>query len=58
MVYNVISVILITTEGVGAVTANIWWNLGYKTLQDVLDKAKISPAVRLGITLLPDFSQL
>ncbi|KAG2203638.1 hypothetical protein INT47_011732 [Mucor saturninus] len=44
--------------GVGAVTANIWWKMGYRTLQEVLDKEKLSPVVRLGIMLLPDFSQL
>ncbi|CAO3629478.1 unnamed protein product [Mucor hiemalis] len=44
--------------GVGAVTAHIWWNLGYRTLQEVLDKAKLTPIVRLGIELFPDFSQL
>jgi hypothetical protein len=44
--------------GVGAVTAKIWWNLGYRTLQEVLDKAKLTATVQLGIHLLPDFNQL
>lgn len=44
--------------GVGAVTAHIWWDLGYRSLQEVLDKAKLTPVVRLGIELFPDFSQL
>ncbi|GAA5801239.1 hypothetical protein HPULCUR_006683 [Helicostylum pulchrum] len=44
--------------GVGVVTANAWWNLGYRTLQEVLDKGNISSALRNGINLLPDFDQL
>ncbi|GAN06532.1 DNA polymerase beta [Mucor ambiguus] len=44
--------------GVGATTARIWWELGYKTLQEVLDNAKLSTTIKLGIELLPDFDQM
>ncbi|KAI8090613.1 hypothetical protein BDF21DRAFT_411667 [Thamnidium elegans] len=44
--------------GAGVVTANSWWNLGYRTLQEVLDKGNISSVLRIGINLLPDFDQL
>ncbi|KAF7728248.1 hypothetical protein EC973_006529 [Apophysomyces ossiformis] len=43
--------------GVGPSTAKIWWDIGYRTLQEVLDKAQLSAAVRLGIELLPDLIQ-
>lgn len=43
--------------GVGPATARIWWESGYRTLQDVLDNAKLTTSVRLGIELLPDFIQ-
>ncbi|KAI9313149.1 hypothetical protein BX666DRAFT_2030532 [Dichotomocladium elegans] len=45
--------------GVGPKTANIWYDQGYRTLQQVLDDpgAKLVKAVRMGIQLLPDFDQ-
>ncbi|KAI8379149.1 uncharacterized protein BYT42DRAFT_567744 [Radiomyces spectabilis] len=43
--------------GVGAATAKIWWDMGYRTLQEVLDNAKLTSIVRLGIQLLPDLIQ-
>ncbi|RCH99146.1 hypothetical protein CU097_013290 [Rhizopus azygosporus] len=44
--------------GVGAVTAKTWWDKGYRTLQQVLDYAKLTSTVRLGIQLFPHFHQL
>lgn len=43
--------------GVGPNTARIWWETGYRTLQDVLDQAKLTSTVRLGIKLFPDFEK-
>ncbi|KAI8149975.1 hypothetical protein BJV82DRAFT_585360 [Fennellomyces sp. T-0311] len=43
--------------GVGPSTASIWWDRGYRTLQEILDQAKLVKAVRLGIELLPDLEQ-
>ncbi|CAO3597935.1 unnamed protein product [Absidia cylindrospora] len=41
--------------GVGPATGKAWWDMGYRTLQQVLDHATLSNTVRLGIQLLPDF---
>lgn len=43
--------------GVGTKTANMWYDSGYRTLKEVLEKAKLVKAVRLGIQLLPHFDQ-
>ena len=43
------------TIGVGPSTANLWYDKGYRSLQEVLDHAKLAKAVKLGIQLLPDF---
>ncbi|KAI9265088.1 hypothetical protein BDA99DRAFT_507687 [Phascolomyces articulosus] len=43
--------------GVGPSTASLWYAQGYRTLQDVLDRAKLAKAVKLGIELLPDLEQ-
>ncbi|KAI7883174.1 DNA polymerase beta, N-terminal domain-like protein [Lichtheimia hyalospora FSU 10163] len=43
--------------GVGTKTANMWYNSGYRTLKEVLEKAKLVKAVKLGIQLLPHFDQ-
>ncbi|KAI9245373.1 hypothetical protein BDA99DRAFT_565927 [Phascolomyces articulosus] len=43
--------------GVGPSTANIWWDKGCRSLQEVLDNAKPPASIRLGIELLPDFNQ-
>ncbi|EPB90105.1 hypothetical protein HMPREF1544_03081 [Mucor circinelloides 1006PhL] len=44
--------------GVGVTTARLWWEMGYKTLQEVLDNAKLTATIKLGIELLPDFDQM
>ncbi|KAI8638992.1 DNA polymerase beta-like protein, partial [Parasitella parasitica] len=44
--------------GVGVTTARLWWDMGYRTLQEVLANAKLTATVRLGIELFPDFNQL
>ncbi|KAI8092911.1 uncharacterized protein BX664DRAFT_328480 [Halteromyces radiatus] len=41
--------------GVGPSTARAWWDMGYRSLQQVLDQASLTSTVRLGIQLLPDF---
>ncbi|ORZ18862.1 hypothetical protein BCR42DRAFT_411740 [Absidia repens] len=41
--------------GVGPATGKAWWDMGYRTLQQVLDHGTLSNTVRLGIQLLPDF---
>ncbi|KAI8339858.1 hypothetical protein BC941DRAFT_418726 [Chlamydoabsidia padenii] len=43
--------------GVGPSTAIAWWDMGYRSLQQVLDGCSLTPSVRLGIQLLPDFIQ-
>ncbi|KAI7859298.1 hypothetical protein BDC45DRAFT_497303 [Circinella umbellata] len=43
--------------GVGPSTANLWYDKGHRSLQEVLDQAKLAKAVKLGIQLLPDFDQ-
>ena len=43
------------TIGVGPSTANLWYDKGYRSLQEVLGHAKLVKAVKLGIQLLPDF---
>ncbi|KAL1930346.1 hypothetical protein VTP01DRAFT_10508 [Rhizomucor pusillus] len=43
--------------GVGVATARIWWDSGYRTLQEVLENAKLTNTVRLCIELLPDLIQ-
>ncbi|KAG1458045.1 hypothetical protein G6F46_006885 [Rhizopus delemar] len=43
--------------GVGPVTAKIWWDVGYRTLQEVFDNAQLTSTVRLGIQLFPHFHQ-
>jgi hypothetical protein len=43
--------------GVGPVTVKIWWDVGYRTLQEVLDNAQLTSTVRLGIQLFPHFHQ-
>ncbi|KAI8984212.1 DNA polymerase beta-like protein [Mycotypha africana] len=43
--------------GVGVTTAKIWWDMGYRTLQEVLDNAKLTATVKLGIQLFPDFNE-
>ncbi|KAL7312998.1 hypothetical protein PS15m_008700 [Mucor circinelloides] len=44
--------------GVGVTAARLWWKMGYKTLQEVLDNAKLTATIKLGIELLPDFDQM
>lgn len=44
--------------GVGVTTAKLWWDTGYRTLLEVLENAKLTATVRLGIELLPDFDQV
>ncbi|KAL0135020.1 hypothetical protein V8B55DRAFT_1556564 [Mucor lusitanicus] len=44
--------------GVGVTTARLWWEMGYKTLQQVLDNAKLTATIKLGIELFPDFDQM
>ncbi|CAO3685621.1 unnamed protein product [Umbelopsis vinacea] len=34
-----------------------WWNSGYRTLDDVYENASLSPTIKLGIELFPDFEQ-
>ncbi|KAG0180918.1 hypothetical protein DFQ28_003895 [Apophysomyces sp. BC1034] len=43
--------------GVGPSTAKLWWDMGYRTLQEVLDNAQLTTSVRLAIELLPDLIQ-
>ncbi|CAO3702876.1 unnamed protein product [Rhizopus stolonifer] len=43
--------------GVGHMTAQGWWDLGYRTLQDVLDHAQLTKSVRLAIELFPQLVQ-
>ncbi|KAI7898477.1 uncharacterized protein BX663DRAFT_555834 [Cokeromyces recurvatus] len=51
--------IFVKVFGVESTLANYWWNKGYRTLQEVLDKEhNLSPTIRLGIQLLPSFEQL
>ncbi|KAI8997789.1 hypothetical protein BDB01DRAFT_57375 [Pilobolus umbonatus] len=44
--------------GVGRYTAIAWWDQGYRSLQEVLEKANISQSIRLSIKLLPDLIQI
>lgn len=44
--------------GVGVTTAKFWWDMGYRTLLQVLENAKLTAIVHLGIELLPDFDQV
>ncbi|KAI7855101.1 hypothetical protein BDC45DRAFT_584115 [Circinella umbellata] len=44
--------------GVGPSTANIWWDKGYRSLQEVLDCAKPPESIQLAIELLSEFDQL
>ncbi|SAM01458.1 hypothetical protein [Absidia glauca] len=39
----------------GPSTAIAWWDMGYRSLQQVLDQGSLTHSVRLGIQLLPDF---
>ncbi|KAG2228127.1 hypothetical protein INT45_009173 [Circinella minor] len=43
--------------GVGPSTANIWWDKGYRSLQEVLDRAKPPESIQLAIELLSEFDQ-
>ncbi|KAI9493659.1 hypothetical protein BDB00DRAFT_787767 [Zychaea mexicana] len=42
---------------VGPSTANRWWDNGYRTFQDVLDRGRPNESIKLGIQLLPEFEQ-
>jgi hypothetical protein len=44
-------------EGVGQNLALEWWNSGYRTLDDVYENASLSPTIKLGIELFPEFEQ-
>jgi hypothetical protein len=43
--------------GVGVSTAKIWWDSGYRTLQEVLDNEKLTPTAQLSIQLFPELNQ-
>jgi hypothetical protein len=43
--------------GVGVTTAKLWWDLGYRTLREVSENAKLTATVQVGISIFPDLCQ-